>query len=73
MAGSQGNRGFAESRRIATIARQAYDRLAEFGRTCVPAFLKSLQVLDGKTTSRIVDEDGRPQSWPPRSPPTPKH
>ncbi|MCF7733670.1 MAG: hypothetical protein K9N23_18425 [Akkermansiaceae bacterium] len=57
----------------AELSRQAFDSLAEFDRACVIEFLKSLQVIDRPTTSRIVDEDGRPKSWPPRSSPPPKH
>lgn len=52
----------------AEASRASYDALPEADRACVIEFLKSLQVLDVNTRSRVVDENGRPRLWPPFTP-----
>jgi hypothetical protein len=47
-------------------SRQAFEALSSSERDAVVEFLKTLQVLPPGTQSLIVDENGRPKTWPPR-------
>ena len=50
----------------ALASRQAFEALSSSERDAVVEFLKTLQVLPPGTHSLIVDENGRPKTWPPR-------
>jgi hypothetical protein len=44
-----------------------WQALGDDGRDAVIEFLKSLSVLPPGTRARVVDENGKPRSWPPHS------
>jgi CxxC motif-containing protein (DUF1111 family) len=46
-------------------SRQAFDSLPSSDRDNVIEFLKSLQVLPPGSRSLVVDERGKPRTWPP--------
>jgi cytochrome c peroxidase len=50
----------------AMASRQAFQSLPSNEQDAVIEFLKTLQVLPSGTHSLIVDEKGRPKTWPPR-------
>ena len=50
----------------ALASRQAFQALPSYEQDAVVEFLKTLQVLPPGTQSLIVDENGRPKTWPQR-------
>lgn len=48
----------------AQSSKSAWDGLNDYGRASIIEFLKTLQVLKPGTTSLVVDEKGKPKSWP---------
>jgi hypothetical protein len=49
----------------AESSRRQFEALSEADRNGVIEFLKTLQVLPPTSRDLIVDEKGRPRSWPP--------
>jgi cytochrome c peroxidase len=50
----------------AEASYQAFTRLSDADQAAVIEFLKSLRLLPPGTRSLVVDQHGRPRSWPPR-------
>jgi len=48
-------------------SRQAFQLLPSEEQDDVIEFLKTLQVLPPETHSLVIDENGKPKAWPPRS------
>jgi len=48
-------------------SRQAFQLLPSEEQDDVIEFLKTLQVLPPGTHSLVIDENGKPKAWPPRS------
>jgi hypothetical protein len=53
----------------AAASRRRFEELPPYQRDTVIEFLKTLQVLPPGTTSLVIDENGRPKTWPPHSTP----
>ncbi|MEZ4868748.1 MAG: di-heme oxidoredictase family protein [Caldilineaceae bacterium] len=51
----------------ALTERQAFAALSQDEQNALIEFLKSLQILPPGTTALVVDELGRPKSWPPKA------
>lgn len=50
----------------AADSHAAFDALSDYDQGSIIEFLKTLQVLDRGTPTLVVDEDGKPRTWPPR-------